>query len=47
MRAVCTSSQPLLVTGAGKCSAGYGRNPFLLLFLTLSPFHSQQTKKEK
>lgn len=35
MRAVCTSSQLLLVTADGKCSAGYGRNPFLLLFLTL------------
>lgn len=32
MRAVCRSSQLLLVMADVKCSAGYGRNVFLLLF---------------
>ena len=38
MRAVCTSSQLLLVMAGVKCSAGYGRNNLLLLFLMLPLF---------
>lgn len=50
MRAVCTLSQLLLVMAGVKCSAGYGRNLFLLLFLIFPPFSiffSILNKKER
>ena len=49
MRAVCMSSQLLLVMAGVKCSAGYGRNNLLLLFLILPLYfqHFQKKKKRK
>lgn len=51
MRAVCTLSQLLLVMAGVKCSAGYGRNLFLLLFLIFPLLyflqHFQQKRKKE